>query len=915
MTDPDLKRLVELPRTPRRLVAEVDDELRFHLEERIDQYVAAGMTRAEAQAEVQRRFGDLSRHRQHTLAMDAAHWRRTRVRETLLALVDETGRAFRTLGRQRTFATIAVATLAIGIAATTAIFAVLDAVVLRPLPYAEPDRLVSVLHPATVPGSGERTWGMSPGGYFHIANRTRTLERMGLYVVGGTTVTGDGDAEVVDVAVTTATVFEVLRARAHAGRLYDARDDQPDSSRVAVLGYAFWQRRFGEDPQVIGRMLETSEGRYEIIGVAQPGLTLPIPGPFSGVASLNGVDLDVWIPLKLNPAGPFWNNHPYVGVARLAPGRSTAQAQAELTTLTREFPQAISNAYSESFMREYNFRVQTRALRDTVLGPSLPRTLWTLFAAVLLILAVAGANVANLFLLRFEARQRETAVRSALGAMRRHLMVHYAAESVTVAAAAGAAGLALAWLALKGVLAVAPTDTARLSDVHLDGRSFAFTAALSALVAAIFAVLPLLRQRIDLKVLRDEGRSSTTSRVRRRSRDLLVVAQLALALVLMTGATLLVRTMQQLRAVQPGFDTASTLAFDLSLPFTQYDTREKAMAFHRELEARVRALPGVVAVGSATSAPLESGFGTGCSVVWRAGRPYAAGVEPPCVATPIAMPGYLETLRVRTRGHIPGWSDVDGLTQGVVVTDALAQRLWPGEDPLGQGINSNGSDSRGWYRVVGVIPALHAEALDRPPTEAVFYAPTGFSPNSRSGALNDLTWLVRTGGSDPFALVPAIREAVSALDPRVPVVRPRTMDQVKARSLARTSFSLVMLGLAASVALVLSLVGTYGVVSYVVAQRRGEFGVRVALGATGRALSRSVVSESVRLALIGSVVGGGLSVAVNRVLRSWLFGVSPHDPLSLVSAVVVLIGCAALASIGPARRAARADPGQALRGT
>jgi predicted permease len=393
---------------------------------------------------------------------------------------------------------------------------------------------------------------------------------------------------------------------------------------------------------------------------------------------------------------------------------------------------------------------------------------------------------------------------------------------------------------------------------------------------------------------------------------MLVVGQTAMALVLLASAGLMIRSFNQLRHVQPGFDHENVLAFDVSLPFPEYDTREKAIAFHRTLQDRIATLPGVTSIGSITTVPLE-GYGTGCSIVWREGRPFDPGEQPPCVSTPVAMPGFLEALRIPVRGRAPTWSDVDGATQAVVVTQALADRLWPGEDAIGKGINSNGSSSTTWYRVVGIVPELRAEALDRPPTEAVFYAPTGFTPNARSGGANYFTYLIRTEGVETRGLIPAVRQMLVDANPRIPFVNARTMDDVFASSISRTSFVMMLLGIAAAVALALSAVGTYGVISYLVTQRRPEIGVRIALGASVHQVSRLVLAQSLKLALIGVAIGTALAWATTRLLSRMLFNVSPTDPLVLAAVGSTLLLVAGLAAFAPARRAARIDPIEVLR--
>jgi predicted permease len=867
------------------------------------------MSRDQAEAEVRRRFGDIETWHRMAKQIDEETMRQDRRFQLFETLRRETARSFRVLVRTPAFSLMALLTLALGIGATTAIYTVLDAVVIRPLPYPASDELVSILHPATVPGSGERRWGLSTGGYIHFKENTRTLAAMGMYRAFDVTVTGGGQAENVRAALVTASMFDVLGARAARGRLITADDDQPDSTKRVVLGYEYWQRRFGGDPQIVGKLLETSSDSYEIIGVTQPDLVLPMPGPFASSLALAGVSMDVWLPIKVNPAGPHYNSHPHVGVGRLRPGTSVEDAQREITALTRQLPEAVPNAYSASFLKEYNFRGQAAPLKDSVLGPSLPRTMWMLFGAVLLVLLIAGANVAGLFIVRMEARRHDSAIRTALGADRWHMAVHYLSESLILCLAAAVVGTWISFAGLRALLAIAPTDIPRLASAHVGLTSVLFAASAALIAALVFGIVPLLRRST---ALRDDGRGLTASRARRSARDMLVIGQTAMALVLLASAGLMTRSFSRLRDVKPGFDHHQVLAFDVALPFPEFDTREKAIEFHRALQARIAALPGVTNVGSTTTVPLE-GFGTGCAVVWREGRPFDPGQQPPCVSTPRIAPGFFETLRIPVQGRTPTWSDVDSRSQAVVVTQALADRLWPGENPIGQGIGSNGSNSDVWYRVVGVVREMRGEALDQPPSEAVFYAPTGLRPHQRSSSGNFLTYLVRTSSADPRSLIPEARRLLTEANPRVPFAHVRTLDEVFSRSMSRTSFVMILLGVAAAVALALSAVGTYGVISYLVTQRRAEIGVRIALGASVRRVSRLVVLQSLRLAVIGVVIGLAGAWATTRLLSRMLFDVSPTDPtvLALVAGSLLLV--AGLAAFAPARRAARIDPVEVLR--
>lgn len=908
----DPRRAFALPASPERIDADLQDEFRFHIEERIEQFMGEGMSRAQAEREVARRFGDYELHRALTKQIDQDTMHIRRRSERLRDIQREVRLAVRSLRRSPGFTAVAFCTLALGIAAATGIFSVLDTVVLRPLPYPDAQQLVSVLHPATVPGNGERTWGVSPGGYFQFAESKRSFSSFGIYRNGGLTVTNDRQAELAQMSMVSASMFTVLQARATAGRLFTLDDERPDAPLVAVLSAEFFERRFGSNPAMIGKNLETSYGLIPIVGIAQPGLTLPMPGPFASSADLAGFGVDIWLPMHLNPNGPFYNNHPNVGVGRLRDGVTIAEAQAEIDLKFSRFTELMPNAYSKGFLKSYNFRVKVEALQQTVLGPRLPRTLWMLFGAVMLVLGIATANVANLYLVRLDVRRRESAVRAALGADRGQMATHHLSETLLLCVSAAIAGIGLAAAGLRALIIIAPTDIPRLATVALDGRAVALALALAITLAVLLGILPLMRSRLDIDALRSGSRGQSASSRQRAARNVLVVGQLAMALTLLAAAGLMLRSFAELRDVSPGFSSENVLAFDLSLPYSEYPKRSSAIAFHSELQRRIRALPGVVDMASTSNVPLE-GFGTGCSVVYREKEPYGPGEPTPCVIAQVATPGLFTTLRIPVAGRVPTWGDVTSRTQAVVVTQALANRLWPNQSPIGKGIGSNGATAERWYRVVGVASDFKGEALDAPHSEAVFYSTSGLREDDENGDLNDHAFLVRTANTDPMSLLPSIRRVVSELNPRIPIVTPRTMDAVVARSMARTTFLMVLLGTAAIIALVLSAVGLYGVISYIVTQRRAEIGIRMALGASVAQVVRLVMLQSVRLAVTGIAVGLLGALAIARLMQAVLFGVKPADPLVMTSVVIVLLVTTLVATIVPARRAARVDPSEAMR--
>jgi predicted permease len=890
----------------------VDEELRFHLEERIEEFVAAGMTREQAAAEARRRFGDYGEYRRQARVIDERRVRGRDRAELLDTLLRETRHAARALRRTPSFASIAVVTLALGIGAAAAVYTMLEAVVLRPLPYPDAGSLVAVMHPAEVPGTGASKWGLSQAGYFHFARGNRTLAELGAYTTGYTTVVEGGEAERVRAAGVTQSLLSVLRARPAAGRLIMPDDDRPGAAPVAMLGYDFWQRRFGGDPAVIGRTVRLGTGDALVVGVMARGFTLPRPGAFDTGGGL-AIAIDVWTPLALDPASEAANSHYLLGVARLRPGATADAAQRDLQRLTGQLTELFPRAYSPGFVREYKFRMGVLPLRDEVLGDRVARMLWLIFGAVALVLLIACANIANLFLVRMEARRRETAIRAALGAGRTQLAAHSLAESLLLTAVAGALGVAFAYALLEVLLSVAPPDTPRLAEVAVRWTTVAFAAG-TALVAGIaFGLFPVLRARLDTSTLRDGARGMTPSPRRRAVRNALVVSQVALALMLLAAAGLMLRSVAHLRGVRAGFEPRGVLAFTVALPATSYDSATNAAAFHRELQARLASLPGVRDVGAATGLPLRD-FGAGCAVVFREGQPFRQGEDAPCVTTPKVTPGFFRAMGISVIGREPEWRDLDAGTGAVVVTRALAERLWPGENPIGKGINSNGGDESGYYRVVGVVPELRAKALDQPPTEAVFYPAVNVPKSWIWGPMRGATYVVRTSLDDPTSLAPAVRRTLRDLDAQVPMANLTTMEEIAAQSMARVSFIMLLLGIAAAMALLLSAVGLYGVISYLVGQRRAEIGVRIALGARVAEVARLVVMQSVRLALAGIAVGMVAAVAGTRLMRSLLFDVSPTDPVVLAAVALLLVVIAALASYAPARRAARIDPTEALKG-
>ncbi|HYC53176.1 MAG TPA: ABC transporter permease [Gemmatimonadaceae bacterium] len=895
-----IRRVFRLPSSPRRMNAEVDEELRFHLEGRIEELMASeGLNRSAAEAEARRRFGDFGQYRREAREIDqATHDQRERM-HARESLARESRRAVRTLLRSPGFSFITVVTLALGIGAATAIFTLLDAVVLRPLPYANADRLVSLSSPVPLM-KGQTRWGLARHQMFYILREGRTFENLAVYNTSEVTLLGAGDLrpERVRSVSTSASLFDVLGFVPQHGRVILKEENSARRPAVAVLGHGLWQRRYGSDPGVVGRTINIEGLSLTVVGVLPPRADLP------------DLKVDLWVPAFVDST-TNWNNHTWSAIGRLKPGFTAADAERDVAPLTQRLPEAYPDVYGKDFVKNTGFRTEIVPLRDAVVGDMVTRALWTLFGAVGLVLLIAGANVANLFLVRMDARRRDVAVRTALGAGRGHLATQYLAEGLILAGVAGVLALAFAQGLLRLLLALAPSELPRLSEVHLGAPSVAFAVGIVVLAGLMFGMLPLLAARLDLAMLREGGRGLTTSRRRMNVRRLLVATQMALAVVLLASAALMLRTFGNLRAVQPGFDPERVLTLTVALPRARFGGQtDRSSDFHQQLAMRLAQLPGVRDVGMTDRLPLVSGD-LCIGITLEGPTPESArGVCPPSTRV---SPGYFEAIGTRVEGRTITWSGMNARDGSVVVSRAFADAHWPTESAIGKRVRFNGTTPP-WYTVVGVAEDVRSLGVDRPPSQLVYF-PLREIPGSPLWELDTSMELVlRTTAGDPLTLANAVSRIITELEPEAAVVNPRTMDSILARSIARQSFTMVLLLISATIAMLLSAVGIYGVISYIVAQRRGEIGVRVALGASVREVTGMVLRQSLGLAVAGLVVGVLAALATTRFLRTLLFGVEPGDPLTLVLVPGVLLVVALLASYVPARRAARVDPVEALRG-
>jgi predicted permease len=878
---------------------DVDEELRLHLELRTADFERAGMGAAAAREEVLRRFGDVSAFRDQTCEIEQDIRRERRRMEITDAVRREVRHALRSLARAPMFTAVAVLTLALGIGATTAIFTLIDSIVFRPLPYPAQDRLVQLGHGAPRVSEGE--WGNSVASYFFYLDNNHSLEEMGAYQTMTYTVTAGGDAERVDGARVSASLLRVLGAEPVHGRLINEEDDVPGAERVALLSHEIWMSRFGGDPAVVGRTVDLSSFPYTVIGVLAPGFRLP------------GHDTRMWTSFQqLDRSLEPVNWHYVQAYARLRPGTSVESATGDIQRLTDRLPEVFPGPYDMGFMESSGFHASVTLVRSRLLG-SIDRVLWMVFGAVGLVLLIACANVGNLMLVRTEARRREFSLRAALGAERAHLAVHYLTESLLLTIAASVLGAALAFAGVKLLVAMAPATVPRLDEIAVGWRALGFALALALSTGVVFGLVPLIRKHDDFGELRDGGRGATSSRERQFVRRTLVIGQVAMALVLLAGGALMLQSLVNLRNVRSGIDPTNVLVFQAFTPYSRYD-HDDMVRFQRELSDRLRAVPGVMHVGGTTRVPLAP-TGLNCSYTVAEGREITSD-DGACLPTIHVLPGYLASMGITIlAGRELTWSDVEQRTGAAVISRTLADRLWPDENPIGKGIITY-QDGPPWYRIVGVADHVRSEGLDKAPVEAVYYPTTAMTGASVTGhPFPDIFYTVRTAGVDAGSLAPSLQQVLRSMDPAIPLAGAQIMTDVIARSgqVARISFMMLLLGISAVMALFLSAVGLYGVIAYLVGRRQAEIGVRMALGARVGQVIRLIMAQSVMLAAAGIAIGVVAALATTRVLESLLFEVQPGDPTVLLLVSMILLLVSLLASLVPARRAARTDPSEALR--
>ena len=865
----------------RRAEEEVEEEIQSHLEMEAREKIEAGLSPEEARYAAQRAFGSvvLAKEESRTLWEFGSlerWWQDLRYGARMLL-------------KQPGFTLIAMLTLALGIGANTAIFSVVHAVLLQSLPYPEPDRLVMVWETRRPEIKGQNVINL--GNFFDWKEQNRVFEEMAAFFNLSVNLTSGGEPEVIKTQLATTGIFNILGVSPIMGRTFAPDDGKPGQPAVTVITYGLWQRRFGGDPQIIGRKLILNGNETTVIGVMPAGFGWDVRS--GGVTAINKVEM--WFPWQIQDRnrrgrGPM-------AVARLKPGVSLEQAQAEMNVIHSRIEQQYN---------EFNagWGVNLVPLREQLAG-EIRLALLVLLGAVGMVLLIACANVANLLLARAAGRQREIAVRAALGANRGRIIRQLLTESLLLAGLGGLAGLILAWWGTNLLVSLAPPDLLNLPQVKINSKVLGFTLGISLLTGVVFGFVPALEAtRLNLtETLKEGGRSGGSGRAQ-RLRSSLVILEVALALVLLIGAGLLIRSFARLQAVDPGFNAQNVLTMSVGLPALGYDSDQKRVNFFRQAIAQMEALPGVEAVGAVNSLPFSSQHsGTSVDIEGRPMVPVTQKLKTGVMVTDV---NYFRAMQIPLkRGRLFSNQEATEMRHVVIINETFARKHFPNEDPLGKRLTIYMKNDNQPCEIIGIVGDSKHMKLDAE------VRPMSYWPYPELAG-SSMTFVIRTRG-DAAAIAPAARNVIRQLDPKQPVADVSTMESLIGTSVARARFNTLLLTIFAIVALLLAAVGIYGVMAYSVAQRTREIGVRVALGARKRDVLGMVIRRGLTLALGGVAIGVVASLALTRLMETLLFNVSVTDPATFAVIVLLLMGVALLACYIPARRAAKVDPMVAFR--
>jgi putative ABC transport system permease protein len=875
-------------------------EIESYVQIETDENVARGIAYDEARAAALRKFGNSTRVREEIYEMNT------------MALVDSVARevrhGFRMLRHNPAFAAAALLTLAIGIGANTAVFSVVNSILLRPLPYQHQDQLISLrqLAPGAA-GLADLSDGLllSPSMYFTYADHNRAFRSMGVWATDTANVTGIGEPEQVRIAVVTSGVLETLAVSPQVGRWLSNGDQQPNAPKTAMLSYGYWQKRFAGDASAVGRVIRVDSDARQIVGVMPRGFRL--------VDS----DFELILPAAFDRRTLTLAGFGYEGVARLKPGINIGQANGDAARLIPVWMDSWSNGPGTNphFYEKWRITPAFVPLKRAVVG-SVGDLLWIVMGTIALVMVIACANVTNLLLVRGEARQQELAVRAALGANWLRILRELLIENILLAVAGGALAVVLAYECLRLLVAMGPSNLPRLNEISLDGRALCFALFLSlasGLLCGSISALKNAGPRFSLS-LRSAGRTSSQSRERHRTRNALVVGQVAIALLLLVSAGLMIRTFQRLRDVNPGFrDAAHLETMRISIPAQLVAAPERVTRMQQEILRKLTAVPGVANASFVSQMPMED-FGSDWDEIYADSKALT-GKTLPLRLYKYVSPGFFYAAGTRLlAGRDLTWQDIYGNRPVVLISENVARELW-GDPSAAVGKRVREFENMPWREVIGVVENTRENGVDKEAPAIVYWPPlmNYLFGRKELDAVRTVTFVIRSERAGSESLLHEIQQAVWSVDANLPVASARTMQGIYEHSLARTSFTMTMLGIAAAMALVLGVIGIYGVISYAVSQRRREIGIRLALGAQQRELKEMFVRSALTLASIGLGIGLIAAVAVMRLMRSVLFGISPLDPLTYIVVPLVLAVAAVLASYFPARRAAMVDPVEALK--
>lgn len=878
---------------------DVREEVQNFLDEATAEFAARGFSPEEARRAAKIQMGNLTNVKEEVRSYG---WENTV--DNFLADVRY---GLRQLRRNPGFTAITILTLALGIGANTAVFSVVNSVLLEPLAYPKSEELVSLHQDA--PGAAglfsvSDGLRLSPSMYFTYAEQNRTFQSLGVWTAGTANVTGQTEAEQVRTVEITDGVLQTLGVSPIIGRSLSAADQQPHSAETVMLSYGYWQRHFGGDRSVTGRKIIVDSRLREVVGVMPRGFQLV------------DADFDLIVPLAFDRGKIILAQFGFQGIARLKPGVTIAEANADVTRMLPIWIHSWSNGPGTNplFYLTWQITPNLRSLKQRVVG-EVGNVLWVLMATIGIVMLITSANVANLLLVRTEARQQELAIRAALGAGWWRIVRALLIESVLLGLLGGVLAIALAYEGLKLLVALGPNSLPRLAEISFDARSLTFTLALSLMSALLFGLIPALKysgSRISLS-LRSAGRTSSVSRQRHGVRNLLVITQVALALILLVSAGLMIRTFQSLRNVEPGFAQPERLqVMRISIPNLLIPDSVRVTRMQNEISDKLAAIPGVTSVGFAKEMPMEGIEGSWDAIVAE-GKTSQNDENPPLRMFKNISPGFLQTEGTKLMaGRDLTWTDIYEQRRNAMVSENLARELWGSPSAA---LGKRFREFSTWWEVVGVVQDVRENGVSERAPAIVYWPPMmeGLFGPGKLDAVRSVSFVVRSDRTGTAGFLSEIRKAVASVSSDLPLTSVRTMQNLYDHSLARTSFALVMLVIAGSMALAIGVIGIYGVISYTVSQRTREIGIRLALGAQQNAITRMFVQHALVLAGIGAAIGVTASFAFTKLMSSILFGISPRDPLTYVVVPVALLLVAAFASYLPARRAAAVDPANTLR--